>query len=54
MMSALSAMSDPLGLESKTVRLVAYDERWPSLFAMFRIEVAGTGASGTVPARSVT
>ena len=25
-------MSSPLGLESKTVRVVAYDERWPALF----------------------
>jgi GrpB-like predicted nucleotidyltransferase (UPF0157 family) len=26
-------MADPLGLESKTVKVVPYDSRWPSLFA---------------------
>ena len=25
-------MAEPLGLESKTVRVVPYDERWPALF----------------------
>ena len=25
-------MPEPLGLESKTVRVVPYDDRWPSLF----------------------
>jgi GrpB-like predicted nucleotidyltransferase (UPF0157 family) len=25
-------MTEPLGLESKTVRVVPYDERWPALF----------------------
>ena len=25
-------MREPLGLESKTVRVVPYDDRWPTLF----------------------
>ena len=40
-------MTEPLGLESKTVRVVAYDDRWPALFEdeAQRIALAVTAAS---------
>lgn len=39
-------MTEPLGLESKTVRVVPYDDRWPPLFEAeaIRIVDAVTGA----------
>ena len=38
------AMTEPLGLESKTVRVVSYDDRWP---ALFREEAERIGAAVT-------
>ena len=42
-------MRDPLGLESKTVRLVPYDERWVSSFADEAARILHAVASATLP-----
>jgi GrpB-like predicted nucleotidyltransferase (UPF0157 family) len=45
------AMADePLGLESKTVRVVPYDRRWPALFESEAGRIAAAVASTPLPA----
>lgn len=45
-------MADPLGLESKVVRLVPYDARWPLLFEEEAVRLETTiGRSGLPPLR---
>jgi GrpB-like predicted nucleotidyltransferase (UPF0157 family) len=42
--------SEPLGLESKTVRVVPYDDRWPSLFEAEAARIADAVAAAGLPA----
>jgi GrpB-like predicted nucleotidyltransferase (UPF0157 family) len=42
-------MLEPLGLESKTVRLVPYDERWPALFAEEAKRIADAVTASDLP-----
>jgi len=42
-------MSEPLGLESKTVRVVPYDARWPELFRAEAARLADAVASAGLP-----
>ncbi len=46
-------MSLPLGLESKTVRVVAYDERWPLLFDAEAERIIGAVARAGLPALTI-
>lgn len=43
-------MAEPLGLESKTVRVVAYDARWPELFRTEAARLANAISAAEVPA----
>lgn len=43
-------MSDALGLESKTVRVVPYDARWPELFRAEVARLTSAIAAGGLPA----
>ena len=42
-------MAEPLGLESRTVRVVAYDERWPALFDAEAARLAGAIRAAGLP-----
>jgi GrpB-like predicted nucleotidyltransferase (UPF0157 family) len=42
-------MTEPLGLESKTVRVVPYDDRWPGLFTAEAARIAGAVAAFGLP-----
>jgi GrpB-like predicted nucleotidyltransferase (UPF0157 family) len=42
-------MAEPLGLESKTVRVVPYDDRWPSLFNAEAERIAEAIAAAGLP-----
>lgn len=42
-------MAEPLGLESKTVRLVSYDPRWPTLFRAEAARLADAVAAARLP-----
>ena len=46
-------MSEPLGLESKAVRLVPYDERWPGLFDREASRIAAAIAAARLPTISL-
>lgn len=41
---------EPLGLESKTIRVVAYDDRWPSLFEAEAGRIVAAVAAAGLPA----
>ena len=43
-------MTEPLGLESKTVRIVEYDARWPALFRIESARLANAVAAAGLPA----
>jgi GrpB-like predicted nucleotidyltransferase (UPF0157 family) len=43
-------MGEPLGLESKTVRVVPYDDRWPALFEGEAARIADAVATAGLPA----
>jgi GrpB-like predicted nucleotidyltransferase (UPF0157 family) len=43
-------MTEPLGLESKVVRVVPYDDRWPALFEAEAARIAGAIAAAGLPA----
>jgi GrpB-like predicted nucleotidyltransferase (UPF0157 family) len=43
-------MTEPLGLESKTVRIVPYDDRWPALFRAEAARLASAIAAAGLPA----
>ena len=42
-------MPEPLGLESKTVRLVPYDDRWPELFGAESARIGDAVAAAGLP-----
>ena len=42
-------MHEPLGLESKTVRVVSYDDRWPDLFDAEAARIVGAVTSAGLP-----
>ena len=42
-------MAEPLGLESKTVRVVPYDDRWPALFDAEAKRIADAVAAAGLP-----
>lgn len=44
------SMTEPLGLESKTVRVVPYDPRWPTLFEVEATRIADAVAAARLPA----
>jgi GrpB-like predicted nucleotidyltransferase (UPF0157 family) len=46
-------MQEPLGLESKTVRLVAYDDRWPLLFEAEAARIVAALARFGVPTLAI-
>lgn len=43
-------MGEPLGLESKTVRVVPYDDRWPTLFRAEATRLANAVSAAGLPA----
>ncbi|HEY7233915.1 MAG TPA: GrpB family protein [Gemmatimonadaceae bacterium] len=43
-------MAEPLGLESKTVRVVPYDDRWPALFRVEATRLTSAIAAAGLPA----
>ena len=43
------ARAEPLGLESKTVRVVPYDDRWPALFESEAKRIAESVAAAGLP-----
>ena len=43
-------MADPLGLESRTVRVVSYDTRWPALFRAEAARLTEAVAAAGIPA----
>jgi GrpB-like predicted nucleotidyltransferase (UPF0157 family) len=43
-------MTEPLGLESKTVRVVPYDARWPALFEVEAAQIAAAVGTAGLPA----
>lgn len=45
-------MGEPLGLESKTVRVVPYDTRWPALLRAEAVRLAEAVAAAGLPALS--
>jgi GrpB-like predicted nucleotidyltransferase (UPF0157 family) len=46
-------MAEPLGLESKTVRVVPYDDRWPRLFEAESTRIVDGVAAAGVPGVTV-
>ena len=46
-------MREPLGLESKTVRVVPYDDRWPSLFEAEAARILEAVERAGVPAVAI-
>ena len=47
------SVGDPLGLESKTVRVVPYDDRWPALFEGEAERIAAAVAAAGLPELSL-